>query len=262
MVAKLFNSKFLFFIATLFAVQVMVNAIVAGVNLVQLSSLPLFVGTMALTIVIAKVVWKTGSPLEFVNVVDHEMSHSLFAFLFQRKVVELYANSNGTGHVMYDSEASALSARLTSLAPYLISVGTVLVTVIQLVGAAHLFVPLTVLGGIVTGYRTVSLFKDARPHQSDFARTGYTWAIVLILVSYVLFLLLQLTYTSGGTESVVALFRISGEETAAQLIYLGENCITFCKWFGDVIMDWSGETLVPLFEKLGDHGKDLLEKRG
>ena len=102
----------------------------------------IFLVISIITAIVAKRFWKEGSPLEFFNVVDHELTHSIFALLFRRKVIELYANSNGTGHATYATETSAFSARVTSLAPYLISVGAVFVIIIQLLGASKFLLPL------------------------------------------------------------------------------------------------------------------------
>jgi hypothetical protein len=250
MASKLLNSQVFFMFITALIIMFVGNSLIQFIGFVSVAPLIPFIVVAITSSFLAKLFWSDGSPLEFINVVDHEMTHSLFALIFQRKVVELYANSNGTGHVMYESETSALSARLTSLAPYLISVGTILIITIQLIGASQFFIPLTLLGGVVTGFRTISLFKDARPHQTDFARTGYSWAIILVITSYLFFILIELAYANGGTVSIVNMVRGGANSTFEQISFLWDKIFTNGVVILKAVFKWAEGSLIPLIKSI------------
>jgi hypothetical protein len=107
----------------------------------------------------------------FLTIVEHELTHALFAWATFHKVVDFSAMRTG-GHIRYVGRGNWLVA----IAPYFFPTFTVLVIVVlTFLPARHLDAGAGVLGAAVA-HHVMSTWSETHRHQTDLQEVGWLWS--------------------------------------------------------------------------------------
>lgn len=123
--------------------------------------------------------------LGFLQTLDHELSHMLVSLLFGNTMVEMYVHDRMGGHVKYRGRGHVL----ISLAPYVLRLPVlaamlmaVLAQAIAAVKISHFF------SGMALCYAAISIYEEAKPHQSDLTQNGLCFSYAAIVALNIIWL--------------------------------------------------------------------------
>lgn len=126
----------------------------------------------------------------FFSTLDHELVHILCGVVTGARIHNLSVTSIGSGAVTLDR-----SSYLVSLAPYLISLPLVVLSLLFLIPEAGEHEWLKILSGVFLGYHLLKTITTAHPRQADFARTTFPVGLLWVLGG--------LMFTTGWMVSLV-----------------------------------------------------------
>jgi hypothetical protein len=134
----------------------------------------------------------------FWTIVEHELTHALFAWATFHRVVGFSAMRSG-GHIRYIGRGNWL----ITIAPYFFPLLTVLViAVLSFLPPRHLAVGAGVLGASVV-HHILSTWSETHRHQTDLREVGWLWSWLFLPAVNAFVLGLVLSY-AAGTRSLTA----------------------------------------------------------
>jgi len=145
----------------------------------------------------------------FWTVVEHELTHTLFAWATFHRVVGFSAMRSG-GHIRYVGRGNWLIA----IAPYFFPTLTLLVIlVLSWLPPRHLAIGAFVLGCAVA-HHIFSTWSETHRHQSDLRETGwlFSWLFLPSVNAFVLGIILA--YASGTRSLTAHLSHVKGPSLA------------------------------------------------
>jgi hypothetical protein len=137
----------------------------------------------------------------FFTIVEHELTHALFAWGTFHRVVGFSAMRGG-GHIRYVGRGNWLIA----IAPYFFPTLTLLVIVVlSWLPPRHLAAGAVVLG-IAFAHHVLSTWSETHRHQTDLREVGWLWSWLFLPAINAFVLGLVLAY-AAGTRSLTAHLR-------------------------------------------------------
>ena len=115
----------------------------------------------------------------FLETLDHEISHTILAYLTGSTVTELKVTKDKGGHILHIGG----SKTIITLAPYFLRIPTFFMAVAM----SFAYVPLKyqwifyILSGIIIAYHVICVFHEARPYQTDLQKTRVVRAYIMIV---------------------------------------------------------------------------------
>jgi hypothetical protein len=145
----------------------------------------------------------------FWTILEHELTHALFAWATFHRVVGFSAMRSG-GHTRYVGTGNWL----ITIAPYFFPTFTVLVIGALLVlPAEHLYVGSIVLG-IGVAHHILSTWSEAHRHQTDLADVGWLWSWMFLPAINAFTLGLVLSFAAGARSLTAHLAHVKGASLA------------------------------------------------
>jgi len=137
----------------------------------------------------------------FFTIVEHELTHALFAWATFHRVIGFSAMRGG-GHIRYVGRGNWLIA----IAPYFFPTLTLLVIVVlSWLPPRHLAAGAVVLG-IAFAHHVLSTWSETHRHQTDLREVGWLWSWLFLPAINAFVLGLVLAY-AAGTRSLTAHLR-------------------------------------------------------
>lgn len=137
----------------------------------------------------------------FLAIMEHELTHVLFALLTFHKPVDLDVRQNQGGYVKFQGQGNWLIA----LAPYFFPTFAVMVMlagfVYQWMGQPVPDVYLSVFG-VMVGYHLASAILEIHPAQTDFKAAGYLFSILFLPGANIIVYGLLLSFACVGWNGV------------------------------------------------------------
>jgi hypothetical protein len=145
----------------------------------------------------------------FWTIVEHELTHALFAWATFHRVVGFSAMRSG-GHMRYLGRGNWLIA----IAPYFVPTFTLIaIVVLAVLPPKHLAVGAVVLG-VTVAHHVLSTWSEAHRHQTDLREVGWLWSW-MFLPSINAFVLGVVLAFAAGTRSLTAhLVHVKGPSLA------------------------------------------------
>jgi hypothetical protein len=137
----------------------------------------------------------------FIVVVEHELTHAIFAWLTFHRVVGFRASLRGRGHVRYLGRGNWL----ISIAPYFVpTLSLIAIAVLAFLPARHLAAGSAALGATL-GYHVVSTWSETHRHQTDLREVGFFFSVVFLtpVNALVLGLILATAYGVPAADYLV-----------------------------------------------------------
>jgi hypothetical protein len=139
-----------------------------------------------------------GRRIGFWTIVEHELTHALFAWATFHRVVGFSAMRTG-GHVRYLGRGNWLIA----IAPYFFPTFTLLVVVaLSLLPPRHIYAGSIVLG-VSVAHHVMSTWSETHRHQSDLREVGWLWSWMFLPAVNAFTIGIVLSY-AAGTRSLTA----------------------------------------------------------
>lgn len=150
----------------------------------------------------------------FLAIMEHELTHMLFAILTGHKPVDLEVNQNKGGYLSFKGRGNWLIA----LAPYFFPTFAFVVMLASLVYFA-LDKPLPDLYwavfGVMCGYHLASTILEIHPQQTDFKSAGYAFTILFLPGANLIVYGLLLSYACLGWQGLSVFMKILSSQTSA-----------------------------------------------
>lgn len=151
--------------------------------------------------------FRTRDNYRFLETLDHELVHILFALLTGGNVKSANISSLGSGSVEVER-----SNALVSIAPYFLSLPLLVLPILYTgYGPKSAYIANLIAGWIVS-YHILKTFDSLHPKQSDFAATTIPIAYILTLASLLVWLVGSLSLAETGLPGAKRF-----------LIFLGHN---------------------------------------
>lgn len=145
----------------------------------------------------------------FWTIVEHELTHALFAWATFHRVVGFSAMRSG-GHVRYVGRGNWLIA----IAPYFFPTFTVLViAVLSALPPAHLTLGAVVLG-VCVAHHVLSTWMETHRHQTDLREVGWLWSWLFLPSVNAFVLGIVLAYAAGTRSLTAHLVHVKGPSLA------------------------------------------------
>lgn len=186
----------------LYALYFVVRGIVAHPG----HCVPFLIGAAVYTGVFVAVFHKR---VGFWTIVEHELTHALFAWATFHKVVGFSAMRSG-GHIRYLGRGNWLIA----VAPYFFPTFTLLVVaVLTFLPPHNLAVGAAILGAAVA-HHVVSTWSETHRHQTDLREVGWLWCWMFLPSINAFVLGIVLAYASGTRSLTAHLSHVRGPSLA------------------------------------------------
>lgn len=145
----------------------------------------------------------------FWTIVEHEVTHALFAWATFHRVVGISAVRSG-GHMRYIGKGNWLIA----IAPYFFPTFTLLVIgALTVLPPKHLYVGAIVLGASVA-HHILSTWSEAHRHQTDLRETGWLWSWMFLPSINAFTLGIVLSFAAGTRSLTAHLTHVKGPSLA------------------------------------------------
>lgn len=129
----------------------------------------------------------------FVVVLEHELTHAIFAWLTFHRVVGFRASLRRGGHVRFLGRGNWL----ISIAPYFVpTLSIIAIVVLQWLPERHLAYGSAALGATLT-YHLFSTWSETHRHQSDLREVGLIFSAVFLIAANALVYGLILGFACG-----------------------------------------------------------------
>ncbi|MBR5130270.1 MAG: M50 family metallopeptidase [Alphaproteobacteria bacterium] len=148
----------------------------------------------------------------FLAIMEHELTHMLFAILTGHKPVDLEVNQNKGGYLAFQGEGNWLIA----LAPYFFPTFAVVVMLSSLVymGMGKPLPDLYwAIFGTMCGYHLVSTILEIHPQQTDFKSAGYIFTIAFLPGINLIVYGLLLAYACAGWSGIPSFMSLLMQHT-------------------------------------------------
>ena len=148
----------------------------------------------------------------FLAIMEHELTHMLFAILTGHKPVDLEVNQNKGGYLAFQGESNWLIA----LAPYFFPTFAVVIMLASLVYMG-MDKPLPdiywAVFGTMCGYHLVSTILEIHPKQTDFKSAGYVFTIAFLPGINLIVYGMLLAYACAGWSGIPAFMSLLIQNT-------------------------------------------------
>ena len=148
----------------------------------------------------------------FLAIMEHELTHMLFAILTGHKPVDLEVNQNKGGYLSFQGESNWLIA----LAPYFFPTFAVVIMLASLVYMG-MDKPLPdiywAVFGTMCGYHLVSTILEIHPKQTDFKSAGYVFTIAFLPGINLIVYGMLLAYACAGWSGIPAFMSLLMQNT-------------------------------------------------
>ena len=148
----------------------------------------------------------------FLAIMEHELTHMLFAILTGHKPVDLEVNQNKGGYLAFQGESNWLIA----LAPYFFPTFAVVIMLASLVYMG-MDKPLPdiywAVFGTMCGYHLVSTILEIHPKQTDFKSAGYVFTIAFLPGINLVVYGVLLAYACAGWSGIPAFMSLLMQNT-------------------------------------------------
>ncbi|NOX37073.1 MAG: hypothetical protein GXO78_05995 [Calditrichaeota bacterium] len=124
----------------------------------------------------------------FWSIVEHELTHAVFALLFFKRVRSLNAFRNRGGQVTVEGGNFVIA-----LAPYIFPLPVLFIILLKFLIVPHYDDVLNFLLGFFLMFHLVPLFSEVHPSQPDIQTTGVIFSLVVILLGNLFFIGLTLS---------------------------------------------------------------------
>lgn len=142
---------------------------------------------------------------EWLRTANHEWSHALVAMLFLHRIHSLQSGKN-SGAVSHSG--TKLGALFITLAPYALPLFTYFTMGVRFLGAEDKLFVFDLFIGFTLMFHLLSLWHEARPHQTDLQRNGLLLSYLYIIVAWLFnFTVILLCVRVGIVDAFVVLFR-------------------------------------------------------
>ena len=154
----------------------------------------------------------------FLAILEHELTHMIFALLTFHKPVDLDVQQNKGGSFSFKGTGNWLIA----LAPYFFPTFAVCVVLASLVYISmeqplpHTYWAIL---GTMTGYHLASTILEIHPKQTDFKVAGYLFTILFLPGANAIFYGMLLSFACLGWNGIGAFFNALGQNT---LLFIGK----------------------------------------
>ncbi|RMF60059.1 MAG: hypothetical protein D6748_04920 [Calditrichaeota bacterium] len=130
---------------------------------------------------------------EFWNILEHELTHALFALLFFKRVDSLSTKRDYGGEVVVHG-----SNFIITLSPYFFPLFTVLILFIKPFMFTNIQWVLNFLLGFTLMFHLLHLFREFHISQPDIRRSGFIFSMIVVLFFNIVFIGLCLVSLKGG----------------------------------------------------------------
>jgi hypothetical protein len=145
----------------------------------------------------------------FWTIVEHELTHALFAWATFHRVVGFSAMRSG-GHMRYVGKGNWLIA----IAPYFFPTFTVLIIVaLTVLPPKHLYAGSIVLG-VSVAHHVLSTWSETHRHQSDLREVGWLWSWMFLPSINAFTLGIVLAFAAGTRSLTAHLAHVKGPSLA------------------------------------------------
>ncbi|MBA2543157.1 MAG: hypothetical protein H0V17_26180 [Deltaproteobacteria bacterium] len=150
-----------------------------------------------------------GRRVGFWTIVEHELTHALFAWATFHRVVGFSAMRDG-GHIRYIGRGNWLIA----IAPYFFPTFTLIViAVLTFLPPQHLEVGAAILG-VAVAHHVFSTWSETHRHQSDLREVGWLWSWMFLPSINAFVLGIILAYAAGTRSLTAHLSHVKGPSLA------------------------------------------------
>lgn len=150
--------------------------------------------------------------LQFLDTLEHELCHALVSTLFLRPPRKLTVQDDGNGSVEVQGANT-----LVVLAPYYTPLYGLLVLILFNIADKSFQSILSYVFALSLGNYCWRLFRELRPHQSDFDRSGYWTSLPLLLMHNSLLILVLICWI--GDAPAISELKISEMGHRIILVY-------------------------------------------
>ncbi len=157
-------------------------------------------GVIVYVALYAMLLW---SKITFLEVLEHELIHTVVAYLFFRKVLHLEADWRRGGYVEFIGRLNTVIL----LAPYCLPLFTLPLLAIKpfMASSTHPF--LDFFMGLTWAFHVVALLIEFSPRQTDIARIGLKSAFLIVFVVNCIFAVITLGFALNQYAHVGAYFK-------------------------------------------------------
>ena len=141
----------------------------------------------------------------FWSILEHELTHALFALLFFKKVTNLNANRRSGGMVQMEGGNFVIA-----LAPYFFPLGSVLIILIKPFFLSEYQWFLNGLLGFITTFHFIYLIGEFQPSQPDLKESGFLFSSFFVLFFNIFFLGLAFSSLSGDWANMLSFIENGG----------------------------------------------------
>lgn len=149
-------------------------------------------GVIFYVILYAVLLW---AKMDFLETFEHELGHTVVAFLFFNKVTHFFASSRLGGFVVFEKRSGAIGRTLITMAPYFLPVLTLPFLLIKpfMMASAHKAVDFFL--GLTLAFHFIALSKEFRPSiQSDIQKVGLPYALATVVLFNGVFTVLTISF--------------------------------------------------------------------
>jgi hypothetical protein len=132
----------------------------------------------------------------------HELTHTLVALLFGRKIYEFVVRGREC-HVRYDTGKLGIGYLPITLSPYCIPIYTFMIFPFRFAGDAHYMIIFDALIAFTYAFHIHSYIKQTRLSQSDIANSGVALSVAIISFVHLAVLSLILATPKGGVLKAI-----------------------------------------------------------
>ena len=132
----------------------------------------------------------------------HELTHTLVALLFGRKIYEFVVRGREC-HVRYDTGKLGVGYLPITLSPYCIPIYTFMIFPFRFAGDAHYMIIFDALIAFTYAFHIHSFIKQTRFTQSDIENSGRARAVAFLAFTHLAVLSLILATPKGGVLKAI-----------------------------------------------------------
>lgn len=133
----------------------------------------------------------------FIETFEHELCHTVMAWLTFQKVVSFNANASGSGNITHTSDNF-----LIALAPYFFPIFTIPLIIIRPFIISSVQEYFNFFIGFTLAFHYMGLLKEFRPVQPDIKKSGFIFSIVVSLFFNLIFTVISMAFASGAYKNV------------------------------------------------------------
>ena len=141
--------------------------------------------------------------LTFLEVLEHELNHTVVAYLFFRNVIHLEADWRKGGHILAFGKPNTIIL----LAPYFLPLFTLPLIIVKpfMSASTHMFVDFFM--GLTWAFHIVGLINEFSPRQDDLKAVGMRASFLIVLVMNCIFAAITLGFALEQYAAVGAYFK-------------------------------------------------------